>query len=95
MTHNDSFFPEMVGDGILTSLLTKYSIKSLMELKYVANHGIVEQTELDFSCCVYELIIKLFTFGRTILPNEYHKYNEYINNTANNDRKYIYRSSQP
>ena len=65
-----------------------------MELKYVANHGIVEQTELDFSCCVYELIIKLFTFGRTILPNEYHKYNEYNNNTANNDRKYIYRSSQ-
>ena len=56
-----------------------------MELKYVANHGIVEQTELDFNCCVYELIIKLFTFGRTILPNEYHKYNAYNNNTANND----------
>ena len=88
MTNNDSIFLEMVGDGILTSLLTKYSIKSLMELKYVANHGIVEQTELDFSCCAYQLIIKLFTFGRTILPNEYHKYNkynEYKNNTANND----------
>ena len=56
-----------------------------MELKYVANHGIVEQTELGFSCCVYQLIIKLFTFDRTIFPNEYHKYNEYNNNTANND----------
>ena len=69
-----------------------------MQLKYVANHSTVEQTELGFSCCVYELIIKLFTFGRTILPNEYHKYNkynEYNNNTANNDRKYIYRSAQP
>ena len=66
-----------------------------MELKYVANHGIVEQIELGFNCCVDQLIIKLFMFGRTIFPNEYQKYNEYNNITANNDRKYIYRSSQP
>ena len=85
----------MFGDGILTRLLTKCWRKSFMELKYVANHGIVEQIELGFNCCVDQLIIKLFMFGRTIFPNEYQKYNEYNNNTANNDRKYIYRSSQP